>query len=113
MKFIKTALLVSLVLSSCILISCSDDNNDESSLPFAPSVTGNDVLFQAATFGDLLSGEYDGVISYSELGTYGDFGIGTFDGLDGEMLMLDDIPYQIKDDGLACMSSKHVGQKTF
>ena len=101
MKFCKTVLFTFIFFSSIFLASCSDSDNDKSPLPLTPVISENDVLFQVATFGDLLSGEYDGIISYNELGLYGDFGIGTFDGLDGEMLMLDDIAYQIKDDGVA------------
>jgi acetolactate decarboxylase len=36
-----------------------------------------------------------------ELKRYGDFGIGTFDALDGEMICLDGAFYQIKADGIA------------
>ena len=35
----------------------------------------------------------------NQAGKYGDFGIGTFNGLDGEMVFLDNIFYQIKSDG--------------
>lgn len=33
----------------------------------------------------LLQGDYDGEITYGELKKYGDFGLGTFNSLDGEM----------------------------
>ncbi|TFG46024.1 MAG: acetolactate decarboxylase, partial [Dehalococcoidia bacterium] len=46
-----------------------------------------------------LNGVYDGVITLEELQKHGDFGIGTFEGLDGEMVFYDGIFYQVKADG--------------
>ena len=60
-----------------------------------------DVLYQVSTIDALLQGVYDGVLPVVELETHGDFGIGTFDGLEGEMLALDGNYYQIKTDGIA------------
>jgi len=62
---------------------------------------GSDVLYQISTIDALLQGVYDGVLPVAELETHGDFGIGTFDGLEGEMLALDGNYYQIKTDGIA------------
>lgn len=58
-----------------------------------------DVLFQAATVDDLLDGAYEGITTIGELKQHGDFGLGTFNGLDGEMVLLDGYCYQIKVDG--------------
>ncbi len=58
-----------------------------------------DTLFQISTLSALQEGVYDGVITLDELTNYGDFGIGTFEGLDGEMLYLDGRFYQVKSDG--------------
>jgi acetolactate decarboxylase len=41
-----------------------------------------DVLFQTSTIDALLAGVYDGHMSLKELKKHGDFGLGTFDGLD-------------------------------
>ncbi|MFA5126250.1 MAG: acetolactate decarboxylase [archaeon] len=59
------------------------------------------VLFQVSTFSALSQGVYDGVVSFSELKKHGDFGIGTFDSLDGEMFMNEGKMFQIKSDGIA------------
>ncbi len=48
-----------------------------------------------------MGGLYEGVITYGDLKDYGDFGLGTFEGLDGEMVALDGNFYQIKSDGVA------------
>jgi acetolactate decarboxylase len=47
------------------------------------------VLFQASTIGALLDGAFDGDLSFAELGQHGDLGLGTLNGLDGEMIALD------------------------
>jgi acetolactate decarboxylase len=47
------------------------------------------VLFQASTIGALLDGAFDGDLSFAELAEHGDLGLGTLNGLDGEMIALD------------------------
>jgi acetolactate decarboxylase len=47
------------------------------------------VLFQASTVGALLDGAYEGDVSFAELAEHGDLGLGTLNGLDGEMIALD------------------------
>jgi len=58
-----------------------------------------DTLYQVSTLNALMLGNYDGVISCSELLSHGDTGVGTFDGLNGEMIVLDGKVYQAKEDG--------------
>jgi acetolactate decarboxylase len=58
-------------------------------------------LFQTSTIDALLEGEYDGDVDFAELESRGDFGLGTLDALDGEMVALDGAFYQIKADGRA------------
>lgn len=59
----------------------------------------NDVLYQVSTIDALLGSLYDGVESFESIKKHGNFGIGTFDALDGEMLALDGEYFQIKTDG--------------
>ena len=56
-------------------------------------------VFQTSTISALMGGLYDGEVTYAQLAQHGDFGLGTFDGLDGEMVALDGKFYQIKSDG--------------
>ena len=58
-------------------------------------------LTQISTIDALLDGVYDGRVTCGKLKEYGDFGIGTFDGLDGEMIVLNGQVYQVKIDGKA------------
>jgi len=56
-------------------------------------------VYQYATINSLLAGVFDGDLSVGELRRQGDLGIGTFNGLDGEMMALDGRYYQIRADG--------------
>jgi acetolactate decarboxylase len=65
----------------------------------SPDPSDRDKLYQVSTIDALMLGVYDGIQPVEDLKRHGDFGIGTFDGLDGEMIMLDGAIYQVKDDG--------------
>jgi acetolactate decarboxylase len=54
---------------------------------------------QISTYPALEMGLYDGDVTYAELARMGNFGIGTFDGMDGEMIALDGHFYQALHDG--------------
>ena len=51
-------------------------------------------MFQTSTIDALLAGAYDGETTCRELQRHGNLGIGTFDHLDGEMVLSDGIMYQ-------------------
>jgi acetolactate decarboxylase len=56
-------------------------------------------LFQVSTSGALVQGIYEHAVSSKFLLNYGDFGLGTFENLDGEMVVLDGAIYQARSDG--------------
>lgn len=62
--------------------------------PYADTVT------QVCTIDALLAGAYDGTVSCRELRRYGDFGIGTFHRLDGEMVVFEGRVYQVPHTGV-------------
>ncbi len=68
---------------------------------YSYSEENQDLLFQVSAINALLEGVYDGDISYGQLKRYGNFGIGTFNSLDGEMIGLEGKFYQITAQGLA------------
>ena len=69
-------------------------------LPTASAIPeGQEILYQVSTIDALMQGVYDGVQQVGEIKKHGDFGIGTFDALEGEMIMLDGVVYQAKSDG--------------
>ena len=58
-------------------------------------------VFQTSTVNALMEGASTGEMTMGELKTHGDFGLGTFDGLDGEMIELDGKVFQVRADGHA------------
>ena len=68
-------------------------------------VVDRETLFQVSTINALMDGSYDGVMSLGMLGKYGDFGIGTFERLDGEMIETNGDFYQVRADGKAYQTS--------
>lgn len=63
---------------------------------------GRDTVTQVATIDALLAGAFDGSMTLDDLLQHGDFGIGTFDRLDGEMVVLDGRVWQVRADGSIC-----------
>ena len=64
-----------------------------------------DTLFQVALLQSLVQGYYDGIITVGELKQHGDTGIGTFEGVNGEMIVLDGTVYQAVADGSIAIPS--------
>ncbi|HEV3164177.1 MAG TPA: acetolactate decarboxylase [Isosphaeraceae bacterium] len=65
-----------------------------------PDASALHEIFQNSTINALLEGVYDGSMTYGELRKHGDFGLGTFNALDGEMIAFDGDFYQVKADGV-------------
>jgi acetolactate decarboxylase len=63
--------------------------------------SAGDILFQYSTIDALLAGVYDGEMSMEELKHQGDFGLGTLNGLDGELVLLDGTAYHVSAGGTA------------
>ncbi len=61
--------------------------------------TNRETLFQVSLLQGLTFGDYNGSITASQLKEKGDIGLGTFDALDGEMIVLDGVVYKAKSDG--------------
>ena len=62
-------------------------------------------VYQTSTMGALLDGVYDGDVTIAELLTHGDFGLGTFNHLDGEMVVLDGVCHHLRSDGSATVAA--------
>lgn len=87
MKIIRYLLVVTSLVIAISGCSCLQENKD--------------ILFQTSTMNAIFKGVYDGEITYGKLKQHGDFGIGTFNGLDGELFALEGKFYRIKADGIA------------
>lgn len=73
--------------------SCSEEQIKEPASKAAPT------LVQVSVIDALLQGFYDGFMPLGELKSYGGFGIGTFNALDGEMIVLNDTVFQVRAGG--------------
>lgn len=85
-SFLSLGLLLVFVFSATQAFSCP---------------MGTAKLFQLSTYSELFKGKYDGKLSIGELKKHGDFGIGTFQGMDGEMVVVDGVVYQVEISGNA------------
>ncbi|MFW5399308.1 acetolactate decarboxylase [Yersinia sp. 1252 StPb PI] len=59
------------------------------------------IIYQTSLMSALISGVYEGQITMAELLKHGDFGLGTFNNLDGELVALNSKIYQLRSDGSA------------
>ena len=62
-------------------------------------------LYQTSTMSALVDGIYDGSVTIAELLEHGDFGVGTFNHLDGEMIVNDGVCFHLFSGGEASMAS--------
>ena len=90
MKKILAIALAAAMMLSAAACSSQQDNNEEKD---------RETVYQVALLQSLTQGYYDGIIKVSELKEHGDIGIGTFEGVNGEMIILDGKVYQALGDG--------------
>lgn len=81
---------LALLIPFFIVTGCGSTSNLQSD---------SDTIHQVGTYGDLMNGEYDGIVTIGALKERGNFGLGAFDKLNGELVALDDTVYQILYDG--------------
>jgi acetolactate decarboxylase len=58
-----------------------------------------DILYQVSTLDALVGGVYEGKTTLGALKEHGDFGIGTFNAVDGEMMLIDGLFYRVDGEG--------------
>lgn len=92
-------IILSLLVALLTFLSCTNDINDTSATD-----SDNDTMYQVSTLQALLDGDYDGHITVGELRKHGDIGVGTFDKIDGEMIVVDGVVYQARYDGSVCVA---------
>ncbi|HEX2920173.1 MAG TPA: acetolactate decarboxylase [Bacteroidales bacterium] len=90
MKIIVLIPTLSLLLSSCSL--------KENESPVAGKVQ-TDMIFHYSVLKALDNGVLEGDMNVSDLKKNGNFGLGTFNTMDGEMIVLDKIVYRVAADG--------------
>jgi acetolactate decarboxylase len=86
LKYIMNKIVAYITIIACLLAA-------------GCATSPRDTVFQTSTIDALLAGVYDGEMTCQVLLENGDMGIGTFDHLDGEMIVLNGTVYQVKADG--------------
>lgn len=79
-----------------------------SSSAFASHVIDRETLYQGSTIEALLAGNYDGVGTVKKIKSQGNMGLGTFAGLDGEMIVFDGKVYRAGKDGKVTVENDNV-----
>ncbi|MBQ0069977.1 MAG: acetolactate decarboxylase [Bacteroidales bacterium] len=93
------ALVFTMSVSSC----------DKNEVITQHSTVNPESMYQVATLQSLMVGNYDGFVSVGELREFGDIGLGTFDAVDGEMIVLDGNVYQARYDGSVKIADDKLG----
>ena len=100
---IAIILMASMVMSLCACSKHQDkktEKSDSKQTAVASETTKDrETVYQVALLQSLTQGYYDGIIKVSELKQHGDTGIGTFEGVNGEMIVIDGKVYQALGDG--------------
>jgi acetolactate decarboxylase len=89
---VVTAAIIGVVLIASLIINLSG--------PDSNLIEKQDTIFQVSAFNTFSAGNFDGNTTFEELEKRGDFGIGTLNGLNGEMIALDGIFYQVPISGV-------------
>jgi acetolactate decarboxylase len=74
----------------------------------APAAARAATVWQYSTIAALMTGAYDGDLTAGELKRHGDFGLGTFNALDGEMIVIGRQVWQVPASGRPVMAADTV-----
>lgn len=80
---------------------CSCEENLRNTIRAFSESKPNGVIYQTSLMSALLSGVYEGNTTIKDLLNHGDFGLGTFNELDGELIAFNSEVYQLRSDGSA------------
>ena len=87
-------IIFALVIMGLLAVSAANAQNS-----LILNNNGDDSMYQVSLMQAFMHGEYDGVITVGDLKKHGDIGLGTFEGVNGEMIILDGVVYQAAADG--------------
>ena len=85
-----------LLFSIFILVSCQKENRQPET---TQAQLSNDTFFHYSIWWAFVNKVFDADLSVAEVKKRGDVGLGSFNLLDGEMVMVDGIPYRIRQNG--------------
>ena len=87
-------IVFALVIMGLLAISAANAQNS-----LILNNNNDDSMYQVSLLQAFMHGEYDGVVKVGDLKKHGDIGLGTFEGVNGEMIVLDGVVYQAAADG--------------
>ena len=83
----------------CLGAMTASASAEEDTATSGVSADRADTMYQVALLQSLAQGYFDGIITVGELKEHGDTGIGTFEGVNGEMIVLAGTVYEALADG--------------
>jgi acetolactate decarboxylase len=95
----KAASVASLLLAFSAVPLQAQTTHNTKQISSSVSSKADSTLFQYSTLPALSIGIYDGDLTFGQLLRYGNFGLGTLQGLDGEVMILDGQAWQARSDG--------------
>ncbi len=81
--------MIAILMTELFLSGCSEEGKSEK----------GQAVIQVSTIDALMTGVYDGTTTLKDLSRLGDFGIGTFNALDGEMALIEGTFFQVTGSG--------------
>lgn len=103
----KTIFILAIFIAS--LASCGKKDANKQETTSSADNVNSEAMYQVATLQSLMIGNYDGFVTVGEIRKYGDIGLGTFDRIDGEMIVLDGTVYQARYDGSVKIADDTLG----
>ncbi|MGC6430658.1 MAG: acetolactate decarboxylase [Jejuia sp.] len=101
MKFIKYSLGI---IAIFLCVSCKKQTETKVAIEKTlnqteDAIKSDDTFYQYSVWFAFVNKVFDGDLKVKDLKTHGDVGLGSFDFLDGELVMLDGVPYRIRENG--------------
>lgn len=100
-KLFSKAPLVIVLFLVFVTPACSnrESRQEDGMSTIVSDSVNNNTFYQYNIWAAFVNRVFDGSLTVSDLKQKGDVGLGSFDMLDGEMVMLDGVPYRVREDG--------------
>lgn len=92
LKYLLSFCIVSLVITAC-------ENKPAEQATENATAQKTDEFYHYSIWTALVNKVYDGTLTAKEAKTKGDIGLGTYNGVDGELIMMDGVLYQVPSSG--------------
>ncbi len=99
MKKLLLCAIIMTLLSGCANEASKTQDEGNANTETTVETADRETIFQVSLLQGLTLGDYYGSVTVKELKEKGDIGIGTFEGVNGELVMVDGVVYRAKSDG--------------